>query len=418
MNIKEAFIDYLIGIDQYRQYCCDKTKCTVFIEMMKDEYIKAFNSDPFDVNNINSHIALIRSNLQKRNNSFVSYNQKTGSGVPHAILNKHLIDFLTQMNSGEQEGSITSSVTLTNVPKGNDITHTKKIKVGVIQQANTADLRTNLMNLAKSIESCTTHGAQLVVLQELHNSLYFCQTENTQLFDLAEPIPGPSTGFYSELAASHQIVLVTSLFEKRAPGLYHNTAVVFDRDGSMAGKYRKMHIPDDPAYYEKFYFTPGDLGFQPIQTSLGKLGVLVCWDQWYPEAARLMALRGAEILIYPTAIGWESSDTEDEKRRQLNAWIISQRGHAVANGLPVVSVNRVGHEPDPSGQTRGIQFWGNSFVAGPQGELLAQASNDRSENMVVEVDMERSENVRRWWPFLRDRRIDAYEGITRRFLDE
>ena len=274
------------------------------------------------------------------------------------------------------------------------------------------------MNLTKSIESCAAHGAQLVVLQELHNSLYFCQTENTQLFDLAEPIPGPSTGFYSELAASHQIVLVTSLFEKRAPGLYHNTAVVFDRDGSMAGKYRKMHIPDDPAYYEKFYFTPGDLGFQPIQTSLGKLGVLVCWDQWYPEAARLMALRGAEILIYPTAIGWESSDTEDEKRRQLNAWIISQRGHAVANGLPVVSVNRVGHEPDPSGQTRGIQFWGNSFVAGPQGELLAQASNDRPENMVVEVDMERSENVRRWRPFLRDRRIDAYEGITRRFLDE
>ncbi|MCI5662753.1 MAG: carbon-nitrogen hydrolase [Mediterranea sp.] len=294
----------------------------------------------------------------------------------------------------------------------------RKLKIGLIQQANTADLRTNLMNLAKSIESCAAHGAQLVVLQELHNSLYFCQTENTQLFDLAEPIPGPSTGFYSELAASHQIVLVTSLFEKRAPGLYHNTAVVFDRDGSMAGKYRKMHIPDDPAYYEKFYFTPGDLGFQPIQTSLGKLGVLVCWDQWYPEAARLMALRGAEILIYPTAIGWESSDTEDEKRRQLNAWIISQRGHAVANGLPVVSVNRVGHEPDPSGQTRGIQFWGNSFVAGPQGELLAQASNDRPENMVVEVDMERSENVRRWWPFLRDRRIDAYEGITRRFLDE
>lgn len=294
----------------------------------------------------------------------------------------------------------------------------RKLKIGLIQQANTADLRTNLMNLAKSIESCAAHGAQLVVLQELHNSLYFCQTENTQLFDLAEPIPGPSTGFYSELAASHQIVLVTSLFEKRAPGLYHNTAVVFDRDGSMAGKYRKMHIPDDPAYYEKFYFTPGDLGFQPIQTSLGKLGVLVCWDQWYPEAARLMALRGAEILIYPTAIGWESSDTEDEKRRQLNAWIISQRGHAVTNGLPVVSVNRVGHEPDPSGQTRGIQFWGNSFVAGPQGELLAQASNDRPENMVVEVDMERSENVRRWWPFLRDRRIDAYEGITRRFLDE
>lgn len=273
------------------------------------------------------------------------------------------------------------------------------------------------MNLAKSIEACAAHGAQLVVLQELHNSLYFCQTENTQLFDLAEPIPGPSTGFYSELAAANHIVLVTSLFEKRAPGLYHNTAVVFDRDGSIAGKYRKMHIPDDPAYYEKFYFTPGDLGFEPIQTSLGKLGVLVCWDQWYPEAARLMALKGAELLIYPTAIGWESTDTDDEKARQLNAWIISQRGHAVANGLPVIAVNRVGHEPDPSGQTNGILFWGNSFVAGPQGELLAQAANDRPENLVVEIDMERSENVRRWWPFLRDRRIDAYEGIVKRFLD-
>ena len=294
---------------------------------------------------------------------------------------------------------------------------TRKIKVGIIQQANTKDLRTNLMNLAKSIEACAAHGAQLVVLQELHNSLYFCQTENTQLFDLAEPIPGPSTGFYSELAAANDIVLVTSLFEKRAPGLYHNTAVVFERDGSIAGKYRKMHIPDDPAYYEKFYFTPGDIGFEPIQTSLGKLGVLVCWDQWYPEAARLMALKGAEILIYPTAIGWESSDTDDEKARQLNAWIISQRGHAVANGLPVVSVNRVGHEPDPSMQTNGILFWGNSFVAGPQGEFLAQAGNERPENIVVEVDSERSENVRRWWPFLRDRRIDAYAGLTKRFLD-
>ena len=226
----------------------------------------------------------------------------------------------------------------------------KKIKVGIIQQSNTADIRVNLMNLAKSIEACAAHGAQLIVLQELHNSLYFCQTENTNLFDLAEPIPGPSTGFYSELAAANKVVLVTSLFEKRAPGLYHNTAVVFDRDGSIAGKYRKMHIPDDPAYYEKFYFTPGDIGFEPIQTSLGKLGVLVCWDQWYPEAARLMALKGAELLIYPTAIGWESSDTDDEKARQLNAWIISQRAHAVANGLPVISVNRVGHEPDPSGQ--------------------------------------------------------------------
>ena len=248
----------------------------------------------------------------------------------------------------------------------------KKIKVGIIQQNNTADLRSNLMNLAKNIEACAAHGAQLVVLQELHNSLYFCQTEDTDLFDLAEPIPGPSTGFYSELAAANHIVLVTSLFEKRATGLYHNTAVVFDRDGSIAGKYRKMHIPDDPGFYEKFYFTPGDLGFEPIQTSLGKLGVLVCWDQWYPEAARLMALKGAELLIYPTAIGWSLTDTKEEQLRQLNAWIISQRGHAVANGLPVISVNRVGHEKDPSGATNGILFWGNSFVAGPQGELLAQ----------------------------------------------
>ena len=293
----------------------------------------------------------------------------------------------------------------------------RKLKVGLIQQANCADMRTNLLNLAKSIEACAAHGAQLVVLQELHNTLYFCQTEDTRLFDLAEPIPGPSTGFFSEIAASHGIVLVTSLFEKRTPGLYHNTAVVFDRDGSIAGKYRKMHIPDDPAYYEKFYFTPGDLGFQPIQTSIGRLGVLVCWDQWYPEAARLMALRGAELLIYPTAIGWESTDSDEEKNRQLGAWVISQRGHAVANGLPVISVNRVGHEPDPSGQTNGIQFWGNSFVTGPQGELLAQASNHEPQVMVVEIDMDRSENVRRWWPFLRDRRIDAYDAVLKRFDD-
>ncbi len=293
----------------------------------------------------------------------------------------------------------------------------RKIKVGIVQQSNVADLRTNLMTLTGNIEECVARGAQLVVLQELHNSVYFCQTENTQLFDLAEPIPGPSTGFYAEVAATHHIVLVTSLFEKRAPGLYHNTAVVFDTDGSIAGKYRKMHIPDDPAYYEKFYFTPGDIGFEPISTSLGKLGVLVCWDQWYPEAARLMALKGAEILIYPTAIGWDIADTEEEQVRQLNAWIISQRGHAVANGLPVVSVNRVGHEPDPSAMTGGILFWGNSFVAGPQGEFLAQAGNKESENIVVEVDFERSENVRRWWPFLRDRRIDAYDGVTKRFLD-
>lgn len=293
----------------------------------------------------------------------------------------------------------------------------RKIKVGLVQQANSCNFHDNLEKLSRNIAAVAAYGAELVVLQELHNTLYFCQTESTDNFDLAEPIPGPSTGFYSELARQLQIVLVTSLFEKRAPGLYHNTAVVFDKDGSIAGKYRKMHIPDDPAYYEKFYFTPGDLGFKPIQTSIGKLGVQVCWDQWYPEGARLMALQGADILIYPTAIGWESSDTDDEKARQLGAWIISQRGHAVANGLPVIAVNRVGHEPDPSGQTRGIQFWGNSFVAGPQGEILAQASNLKEENLVVEVDLERSENVRRWWPFLRDRRIDEFGDLTKRFID-
>ena len=296
-------------------------------------------------------------------------------------------------------------------------TSSRILRVGLVQQSCSADVEANKQKLARNIADVAQQGAQLVILQELHNSLYFCQTENTELFDLAEPIPGPSTDFYGELARKHHIVLVTSLFERRAAGLYHNTAVVFEADGTIAGKYRKMHIPDDPAYYEKFYFTPGDMGFQPIDTSVGRLGVQVCWDQWYPEAARLMALKGAEILIYPTAIGWESSDTDDEKARQLNAWIISQRGHAVANGLPVVSVNRVGHEPDPSMQTNGILFWGNSFVAGPQGEFLAQAGNERPENIVVEVDLERSENVRRWWPFLRDRRIDAYAGLTKRFLD-
>ena len=291
------------------------------------------------------------------------------------------------------------------------------MKLGLVQQANSSDRAANIEKLKQNIRACALQGAELVVLQELHNGLYFCQTENTEVFDQAEPIPGPSTEGFGALAKELGIVLVLSLFEKRAPGLYHNTAVVIEKDGAIAGKYRKMHIPDDPAYYEKFYFTPGDIGFEPIQTSLGKLGVLVCWDQWYPEAARLMALKGAELLIYPTAIGWESSDTDDEKARQLNAWIISQRAHAVANGLPVISVNRVGHEPDPSGQTNGILFWGNSFVAGPQGEFLAQAGNDHPENMVVEIDMERSENVRRWWPFLRDRRIDEYEGLTKRFLD-
>lgn len=293
----------------------------------------------------------------------------------------------------------------------------RTIKVGIIQQSCGNDISNNLCKLHYNIEQVTTAGAQLVVLQELHNTPYFCQTEDTDMFNLAEPIPGPSTNIFSKIASLHGIVLVTSLFEKRAPGLYHNTAVVFDRDGSMAGKYRKMHIPDDPAYYEKFYFTPGDLGFEPIQTSLGKLGVQVCWDQWYPEGARLMALKGAEILIYPTAIGWESTDTNEEKIRQLDAWTTVQRGHAVANGLPVIAVNRVGHEPDPSGQTNGIQFWGNSFVAGPQGEILAQAGNMEEENLVVELDMTRSENVRRWWPFLRDRRIDEFDNLTHRFID-
>lgn len=293
----------------------------------------------------------------------------------------------------------------------------RKIKVGIIQQANTEHTKDNLLKLAKNIESVHKQGAQLVVLQELHNSLYFCQTENTNLFDLAEPIPGPSTAFFGELAKQFGIVLVTSLFERRAAGLYHNTAVVFDTDGSIAGKYRKMHIPDDPAYYEKFYFTPGDLGFKPIQTSLGKLGVQVCWDQWYPEGARLMALQGAELLIYPTAIGYESSDPVEEQERQREAWTTVQRGHAVANGLPVIAVNRVGWEPDPSGQTNGITFWGSSFIAGPQGEFLYRASKDQEENVVVEVDLERSENVRRWWPFLRDRRIDEFGNLTRRFID-
>ena len=291
------------------------------------------------------------------------------------------------------------------------------MKVGLIQQKNTADRAANIEKLKVNIRKAAREGAELVVLQELHNGLYFCQTEDTSMFDLAETIPGPSTETFGALAKELGIVLVLSLFEKRAPGLYHNTAVVLEKDGTIAGKYRKMHIPDDPAYYEKFYFTPGDLGFEPINTSVGRLGVLVCWDQWYPEAARLMALKGADILIYPTAIGWESSDTEDEKNRQRDAWIISQRGHAVANGLPVVSVNRTGYEPDPSGQTGGIRFWGSSFVAGPQGEFLAQASDSQEENLIVEIDLNRSENVRRWWPFLRDRRIDEYGNIIKRFID-
>lgn len=290
------------------------------------------------------------------------------------------------------------------------------MRIGLIQQANTADKNNNLLRLQQSITRCAADGAELVILQELHNSLYFCQTEDTNAFDLAETIPGPSTEYFGVLAKQLNIVLILSLFEKRAAGLYHNTAVVIERDGSIVGKYRKMHIPDDPAYYEKFYFTPGDLGFQPIETSVGKLGVMVCWDQWYPEAARLMAMHGAELLIYPTAIGWESSDTDDEKQRQREAWMTVQRGHAVANGLPVIAVNRVGHEADSSGKTNGICFWGSSFVAGPQGELLALLSDKEEEVRVVTVDKTRTENVRRWWPFFRDRRIDAYDGLVKRFL--
>lgn len=293
----------------------------------------------------------------------------------------------------------------------------RKIKIGFLQQHNVADKRTNILRLAEGIADLAKRGAQLVVLQELHNSLYFCQEENVDNFELAEPIPGPSTQMFGEIAKQFGVVIVTSLFERRAAGLYHNTAVVIEKDGSIAGKYRKMHIPDDPAYYEKFYFTPGDLGFHPIDTSVGRLGVMVCWDQWYPEAARLMALQGAELLIYPTAIGYESSDSEQEQERQRRAWQTVQRGHAVANGLPVVAVNRVGFEPDPSGRTKGIQFWGTSFVAGPQGEIYYEASNTEEESIIVGVDLDHSEDVRRWWPFLRDRRIEEYSGITRRFID-
>ena len=293
----------------------------------------------------------------------------------------------------------------------------KELKIGFLQQHNTADTKDNILRLAEGISDLAKRGAQLIVLQELHNSLYFCQTEDVKNFDLAEPIPGPSTKFFGDLARQFGVVIVTSLFEKRAPGLYHNTAVVLERDGSIAGTYRKMHIPDDPAYYEKFYFTPGDLGFHPIQTSLGKLGVQVCWDQWYPEGARLMALQGADLLIYPTAIGYEITDTKEEQKRQREAWMTIQRSHAIANGIPVVVVNRVGVEPDPSGMTGGIKFWGSSFVAGQQGELLYQASELRQEAVVVDVDLRRTETVRQWWPFLRDRRIDAYEDLTRRFID-
>ena len=292
------------------------------------------------------------------------------------------------------------------------------MKIGIIQQSCSASIEENRKKLAKSIAKLAKEGAELVVLQELHDSLYFCQTENTENFRYALPIPGEATDFYAKVAKKSQVVLVTSLFERRAAGLYHNTAVVFEKDGSIAGMHRKMHIPDDPAYYEKFYFTPGDLGFHPIKTSVGKLGVQVCWDQWYPEGARLMALQGADLLIYPTAIGYESTDTKEEQQRQREAWMTIQRSHAIANGIPVVTVNRVGLEPDPSGATNGIKFWGSSFVAGQQGELLYQASQTKQEAVVVDVDLKRTETVRQWWPFLRDRRIDAYKDLTKRFIEE
>lgn len=291
------------------------------------------------------------------------------------------------------------------------------MKIGIIQQANKPDREDNVKRLQQKIRQLAAGGAELIVLQELHNGLYFCQTEDTGVFEQAELIPGPSTDSFGRLAKDGGVVIVLSLFEKRAPGLYHNTAVVIEKDGTVAGRYRKMHIPDDPAYYEKFYFTPGDLGFHPVETSVGRLGVLVCWDQWYPEAARLMALAGAEVLIYPTAIGWESSDSDEEKMRQQDAWVTLQRAHAVANGIPVISVNRTGHEPDPSGQTNGIQFWGSSFVCGPQGEFLYRAPAEEEIMQLVEIDRKRTENVRRWWPFFRDRRIDAYVELTKRWID-
>lgn len=290
------------------------------------------------------------------------------------------------------------------------------MKLGIIQQANTGNIQDNISRLQQKIRHLAEDGAELIVMQELHNGLYFCQTEDTDVFDQAETIPGPSTDSFGALAKELGVVIVLSLFEKRAAGLYHNTAVVIEKDGSIAGKYRKMHIPDDPAYYEKFYFTPGDLGFEPIDTSVGRLGLLVCWDQWYPEAARLMALAGAEVLIYPTAIGWESTDSDDEKMRQQEAWITLQRGHAIANGLPVIAVNRTGYEPDPSKLTNGIHFWGNSFVCGPQGEFLYHAPVEES-TQIVEINRTRTENVRRWWPFFRDRRIDAYDQLTKRWID-
>jgi N-carbamoylputrescine amidase len=297
------------------------------------------------------------------------------------------------------------------------MTSPANLSVALVQQSNSDNAEHNIEKSIAGIRDAASQGAQLVVLQELHRSLYFCQTEDVDVFDLAETIPGPSSNTLGELAKELGIVIVASLFEKRATGLYHNTAVVLEKDGSIAGKYRKMHIPDDPGFYEKFYFTPGDLGFEPIQTSVGKLGVLVCWDQWFPEAARLMAMAGAELLIYPTAIGWDPRDDKDEQTRQKDAWVISQRAHAVANGVPVISCNRVGHESDPSGQSDGIQFWGNSFIAGPQGEMLAEADNQSEQILMVELDQKRSENVRRIWPYLRDRRIDHYQDLTKIYRD-
>lgn len=294
---------------------------------------------------------------------------------------------------------------------------TQTIKIAAIQHSNSSDLHHNQDKTVLGIKEAAKNGAKLIVLQELHRSLYFCQVESTECFDLAEPIPGPSTTLYGQLAKELNVVIVTSLFEKRATGLYHNTAVVLDTDGEIAGTYRKMHIPDDPGFYEKFYFTPGDLGFQPIETSIGKLGVLVCWDQWFPEAARLMAMAGAEFLIYPTAIGWDLDDEQAEQQRQLDAWVIAQRAHAVSNGLPVIACNRQGHESDPSGQSKGIQFWGNSFITGPQGEILAHASNNDDEILYADIDRERSESVRRIWPYLRDRRIDHYQDLTKLYRD-
>ena len=291
------------------------------------------------------------------------------------------------------------------------------LSIALVQQSNSDNAEHNIEKSIAGIRDAASKGAQLVVLQELHRSLYFCQTEDVDVFDLAETIPGPSSNTLGELAKELGIVIVASLFEKRATGLYHNTAVVLEKDGSIAGKYRKMHIPDDPGFYEKFYFTPGDLGFEPIQTSVGKLGVLVCWDQWFPEAARLMAMAGAELLIYPTAIGWDPRDDKDEQTRQKDAWVISQRAHAVANGVPVISCNRVGLERDPSGQSDGIQFWGNSFIAGPQGEMLAEADNQNEQILMVKLDQKRSENVRRIWPYLRDRRIDHYQDLTKIYRD-